>query len=64
MQDKSTHSLDERLRMLLQSVVVGARSVEDATLALRAEMIAQFMRGRACNKKRASGETQFHTEIV
>ena len=64
MRDKSTRSLDERLRMLLHSVVAGARSIEDATLTLRAEMIAQFMRGRECNEKRASNETRFNTEVL
>lgn len=51
-------SFDERIRMLLRSLTAGARSEEDVTLLLRAELINSFMRGYRSKTKNASLEKE------
>ena len=58
MRQQSPLSLDDRLRTLLRSVIVGSRSVEDATLLLRGEIIASFLRGYESKTKNASLEKE------
>ncbi len=58
MRQQSPLSLDDRLRTLLRSVIVGSRSVEDATLLLRGEIIASFLRGHESKTKNASLEKE------
>lgn len=56
--------LDERLRLIVREAVAGTASIEDATLLLRAEVLASFIRGRESNEKRAPNGNASHIAIL